>query len=498
MSPTVSVKSKFHELCDAITSSTKTLSPTKKARNLDKLLHLYFNDNSFREEIFKAMKNPNFCFLHEIILTNSDTIISQHLGKKSFAKTQFDPVKYRKEQIDPCKSNIMAIIISMRTPTNTITPVRGHSNVLIIQKNDSNKTLEAELFEPHGKKRPTDFEIEDIQFINLLKDLFPEYTIKFIPPIDLCPKKKGLQGRVKSGNWDGTCTVFTMWYAFLRLLSPSTSRKDIYEYMFKVFESESPEDVIEYITTAFTDLVKININEGTVNGRVIPKSQTQEFKIQLEINNLKKKQQLLLTNYYKSLIVDDNKLSFPKDSDQFTIKQFFETLPSAYEYNKLGLVIDLSDMTNADIFSKDLVDTINLQLNEVNKENELNGWSFNISGNTMSSSIVLAFLEILKINCVDELNMSKITLTNGIKSESGVFFDDAIADEISTIIEEYEHKTINISHNEFTEYGTTRIMDAVNYVDDDKADFKRENDIDEDDELDTDVDDEFNKLIWEM
>ena len=53
MSPTVSVKSKFHELCDAITSSTKTLSPTKKARNLDNLLHLYFNDNSFREEIFK-------------------------------------------------------------------------------------------------------------------------------------------------------------------------------------------------------------------------------------------------------------------------------------------------------------------------------------------------------------------------------------------------------------------------------------------------------------
>ena len=92
--------------------------------------------------------------------------------------------------------------------------------------------------------------------------------------------------------------------------------------------------------------------------------------------------------------------------------------------------------------------------------------------------------------------MSNITLTSGIKSESGVFFDDAIADKIYTIIEEYEHKTIKISHNEFTEYGTKRIMDAVDYLDDDKANFKRENDIDEDDELDTDVDDEFNKLIW--
>lgn len=187
-----------------------------------------------------------------------------------------------------------------------------------------------------------------------------------------------------------------------------------------------------------------------------------------------------MTNYYKSLIVDGNQLSFPKDSVQFDIKQIFVTLPSAYyEYNKLGLVIDLSNMKYADIFSEDLVDTIKLQLN---KENEVNGWSFNISGNTMSSSIVLVFLEILKINCVDELNMSNITLTDGIKSESGVLYIDAIADKIYTIIEEYDHKTINISHNEFTEYGTKRIMDEV------KDEFKREHDIDDDDE--------FNKLIW--
>lgn len=307
MSPTFSGKSKFHKLCDDITSSTKTLSPTKKARNLDNLLHLYFNDNSFREEIFKSMKNPNFCFLHEIRLTNSDTSIRTHSGKKSFARTQFDPVKYRNEQIDPCKSNIMAIpiIITMVTPTNTITPGSGHSNVLIIQKHDSNQTLEAELFEPHGKKRPTQYEMEDIQFRNLLEVLFPEYTINFIPPVDLCPEIKGLQGRVKSGNWSGTCTMFTMWYAFLRLLSPSTSREDIYAYMFEVFEKESPENVIEYITTAFTDLVKININEGTVNGRVIPMSQTPNFKKKLGKNNEKR----LLTAYYEGL--KNNTLSTP-------------------------------------------------------------------------------------------------------------------------------------------------------------------------------------------
>ena len=67
-------KSNFHKLCELIESNgaiyTTPLTPAESAKLLNDMVHLYFNDNSVVEEIYKSMRSKDLCFLSQISFYN--------------------------------------------------------------------------------------------------------------------------------------------------------------------------------------------------------------------------------------------------------------------------------------------------------------------------------------------------------------------------------------------------------------------------------------------
>ena len=244
---------------------------------LNDLLSIYFNDNALLEEIYKSINSTKLCFLHRIDLfsENLDISVIQHTGTKMETTTLFDPDKYYNEQINKCENDIFAIPIVFGFK------IGNHANILIVKRlryydSDLVKSITVEHFEPHGKMFYGD-EIESenqkiTDNINqLVHQLFDREThsIYIITPDILCPESLsfgGLQGLVRdSSEWNGTCAIFTMWYAFKRLTEPYKSYNIIYQEMIDVFLKNDPIKTIEAITHSFVNLLNINLNTSEIN-----------------------------------------------------------------------------------------------------------------------------------------------------------------------------------------------------------------------------------------
>lgn len=276
---------KLENLCQILYGESSTIETTLDTKLFNNLIHLWFNTNSVIEELYHLFRLSGLCFLHEIIFTfqlttsyiknangkwsNSNNITSKstvimlkHVGK-SIKTSLFNPSKYKKNQIDNCQKNFMAIPFSFSFENNPT----GHANILFIkvgEKKDEKIPVELERFEPHGSvfihnENKNNIVNEAMQ--DLANKLFPNqyYDVKpLVKPIDHCPNIKGLQNLTKDSIFEGSCTTFSMLYAILKLINPERSQSEIADDIHKILQkNNNPVLIVRLIINVLTRLLNI-------------------------------------------------------------------------------------------------------------------------------------------------------------------------------------------------------------------------------------------------
>ena len=151
-------------------------------------------------------------------------------GRKGQTKVQLDPEKL-KQWLNECDKDMVAISISLP----------GHANMLIIDR----ARKQVEHFEPHGDSMTSLSEAKNKQFRADVESLMNQIGLrayKYLPPSEVCPdfaigssyvnefgqrveaKKVGIQGFLNqnraSSEFAGTCAIWSLWYAHVRLSNP--------------------------------------------------------------------------------------------------------------------------------------------------------------------------------------------------------------------------------------------------------------------------------------
>ncbi len=255
----------FEDVCKIASG----IFPKVPTTSLNKFTDLWFNDPSVVESVYASMKSPNLCFLHPIYVNhNGIFVIHQHLGRSSYDASVLNPHIYKTTQIDTCSTTHMAIPLMFDE----------HANILLITVDDLyDLKVTVEHFEPHGSiydppkdKTPLTYNIENkaVELISLLFNVTRE-SIHYIPPATLCFSNWiGPQWHVRnSAPWWGTCTFWSMLYAFKRLLSPETPPVTTFNEIQTMAEKmEGNDDLVKATIEAFMKLVNIDETAYTVNG----------------------------------------------------------------------------------------------------------------------------------------------------------------------------------------------------------------------------------------
>ena len=255
------------------------------------LIHLWFNDKSVIEEIYHLFKMSGLCFLHEIyfnLLSNlpSNSLLSnitnwlnnlflsneiyilKHIGKKNYKVKVFDASKYKTNQIDKCEQQTMAIKISFVFDYKIFNKNYGHANILFIKLGETNSDgkipVESEWFEPHGSKYLNDENKSNIikqVMEKLIVLLFSDekYSIQpMVLPIYHCPDIRGLQELTYDSAFSGSCEIFSMLYAILKLLNPERSQSEISDDIYKILKkNNNPASIIKIIIDVLIGLLNI-------------------------------------------------------------------------------------------------------------------------------------------------------------------------------------------------------------------------------------------------
>ena len=245
----------------------------------------------FNEIMFKTLQvlYPQACFLHPVRIwwrnnnhyrlgmtqQNVDKIsythyiIETHAGRENSSPVELDFEKYKKDEIDKCqagKRTLMAIPIQLL----------GHENMLVIDP----RRKEVEHIDPHGSKYMTysnyvkvNARIEkDVRHLCLL--LFPGY--KYINRSDISDFQAKLNEHFVNSIHGGTCVVWSLWYAYLRLSNPDESRVNILRYARTLLEKNNFSELENFIIKfmkQLTSLIHLQQKEDhfVVNGRKIYK-----------------------------------------------------------------------------------------------------------------------------------------------------------------------------------------------------------------------------------
>ena len=276
---------KLENLCQILYGESSTIETTLDTKLFNNLIHLWFNTNSVIEELYHLFRLSGLCFLHKIffifelttsyiknangkwsnsnnITSKSTVIMDKHVGK-SIKTRLFNPSKYKKNQIDNCQKNFMAIPFSFSFKNNPT----SHANILFIkvgEKKDEKIPVELERFEPHGSVFIHD-EIKNNIINEAMQDLanklFPNqyYDVKpLVKPIDHCPNIKGLQNLTKDSIFEGSCTTFSMLYAILKLINPERSQSEIADDIHKILQkNNNPVLIVRLIINVLTRLLNI-------------------------------------------------------------------------------------------------------------------------------------------------------------------------------------------------------------------------------------------------
>jgi hypothetical protein len=284
--------------------------------DINELLHIWFNDTTVVHDIYKTLSQSGiFCFFNEIVFRFDETVtklvetnaeneiwpvsivdrIDVHGNPRLIPLT---PYVYT-SSIMKCYEKTIAIPLDFQFKEMSV----GHANMLIINRRiiEDKLTFVIEHFEPHGEHY---MEINKSNVINneidkVIMSLFDSKTfekafeylesfekngkkinktlandkqrlitknfdIQIIHPLILCPRSLEMQSLVSGTQWAGTCFIFSLWYAVIRLLYPSKKSEDIYEYIHRFLMRGTPHEILKQITRTFTKLITLDINTGIV------------------------------------------------------------------------------------------------------------------------------------------------------------------------------------------------------------------------------------------
>ena len=288
------------ETAETICLAMNNILTKQKREHIPKLfeylLEYWFKDSSVVEEIFKTIKSKDLCFLHNINYDFKDETfqIYRHIGRKTQDKADLDFHKYYKDEIEKCQSNLMALPLSIRNHTkhNNGEFEGGHATTIVIEKGsiqkDGKQVIEVEHFDS------SNIAVERIKMPleKLIKSLFGEdnYVFRFHHQDEVCNTK--MQSIMKDQYYSGSCTHFSIWYAFKRLLEPHKKRDQVVREMNKLFNSEDPDEVMIGLIHTFQSLLRFHISlddkyfEFSINDRKIGNS---IFMLAMKIKDLQDK-----------------------------------------------------------------------------------------------------------------------------------------------------------------------------------------------------------------
>ncbi len=242
----------------------------------EKILHLWFNDSSIIEEIFHAINSPDLCFLHKIdyFPDLNKFMLFPHFGKHKFSLSNseikeyynidFNFDRYIQTQINGCKSKLLAIPLGFP----------GHATILIIEKMDNDvwgcfdqcgwfakpRQIIVDHFDPsyisedYNKENPVE---------KLIQNLFKQYAYQINYLGEVCPDIQNIIF-ADSEKYAGSCTQFSLLYAFKRLLEPQKSREQINTEMEEIFgkDPEKRDEAMANLIRTFQSLVNINFTKN--------------------------------------------------------------------------------------------------------------------------------------------------------------------------------------------------------------------------------------------
>jgi hypothetical protein len=291
------------QLCSVLAGIENNNNEEAKLEEWYEFLDLFFNDYSIVEEIYKKMKTNGLCFLHEVGIyrykdyDKPDFYVLKNAGKPNqTTHGEWNPQMYYETNIRDCKQKLMAIpialtgknghsnmlIIRKKKQKNPIKNMGAYLNKTIIKKEENKTTWEIEHFEPHGKQNEHEERYVNRAIVNLVHDILkhdPEYNkdnIKITHPNQLCKLTTRTHETLQQilyhdTKYNGSCSMFSMWYSFNRVLYPEKESAQIYEEMnHTLLSSKNPSETIENIILSFVSLINIDIDSFKVgNDRLL-------------------------------------------------------------------------------------------------------------------------------------------------------------------------------------------------------------------------------------
>ncbi len=289
---------KKRKLCNVIIGIEDETQEKEIVQSWQEFTHLIFNDGSIIEEILKKTSSTEVCFLNDIVLEVNNyfdpsiiddktlktlTFVYSHVGKTNESRSTFDPTIYYDTNVAKCVSKYMAIPLSLEFREYGRLEEFGHANMLIfnMEENESGlKIIKVEHFEPHGHSFGYDLaeNTRINKFIDRLVYLLfigrdginSKDQIEIVHPDQLCRLKQTtnsqLQQLLDGTEFNGTCTFFSLWYSFYRLLYPSLTSEEVYQQMNdRLLNSKNRTETIKMIVQTFLSLVNIDIDSGIVS-----------------------------------------------------------------------------------------------------------------------------------------------------------------------------------------------------------------------------------------
>lgn len=170
--------------------------------------------------------------------------------------------------IENCKHNMLAIMLFLLNsfPTNSMM----HANMIIINK----ITKEIEHFEPHGDWDTDDMDVmlyRNVQMFFSKEVGLDTYT--YIPPSQICPNTSiGVQAIIGNStkhlktNYKLTCTIWSIWYMYIRFQNPFDTAQVVYSNALKeIHNPNDPQQILQFIINFTYQLISlINIDVATV------------------------------------------------------------------------------------------------------------------------------------------------------------------------------------------------------------------------------------------
>ena len=444
-------ESKKIQLCSVLAGIENSNNEEAKLQSWYKFLNLFFNDQSIIEEIYKKMKTDGLCFLHEVGIyfdSYKDAkhlfFVLKHAGKlEQTVNKRWDAEIYYKTNIRDCKQELMAIpitligkygphsnmlIIRKQTKKNPIRNIFAYLNKTIIKKEKNETIWEIEHFEPHGKQKHEERDINKA-IDDLVHDILnhdAEYNkdnIKITHPNQLCKltgeTNETLQDILRDTKYGGSCTMFSMWYSFNRILYPEKESAQIYEEMnHTLLSSKNPSETIENIILSFVSLINIDIDSFKIGNDRFLMTATQkiiENNLQQQnptINGIKLESEMFEENetlkinteiHFLKCILPSNCFNWVRNNATIEFIEivdcFYEKKDNKIPFYYLFYFIHCPNLKHLKIVGSINFESVNFEVRDI-------GWilehedleSVNFGNNHIQLDVAKAILDIIKKN----------------------------------------------------------------------------------------------------